>query len=149
MEPNMQEITPQHINISSVMAITARLAQLLAQEADLLAAMKIQDIAPLQKEKIMLTKAIELQLQRIQKYPEMLDFITDEERAELRDLVEIFDEVKAENYTRLLAAREVNQRVVEAITEAVNEQNRKPTYTEGGVNDRQFDSISVTLDKRI
>lgn len=149
MEHAMTEMTPQPINVSSIMSVTARLAQILAQEADFLSEMKIKDIAPLQKEKTMLTKAMDLQLKIIQRSPELLDDITDEEREDLRDLAEIFDEVKAENYRRLVAAKEINQRVVEAITEAVNEHNKKPTYTDEGINDRQFDSLSVTLDKKI
>jgi hypothetical protein len=149
MKQTTHDINPPAINIASVMSVTARLAQILAQEADLLAEMRIKDITPLQKEKIMLTKAMDLQLQRIQQNPEMLDSITNEEREDMRDLIEIFDEVKMENYNRLLAAKQVNQRVVEAITHAINEQNKKPTYTDEGINDRQFDSLSMTLDKRI
>ena len=149
MEAVVTDLNPQPINVSSIMSVTARLAQILAQEADMLAEMKIKDIAPLQKEKILLTKAMDLQLKLIQKNPEILEDISADEREDLRDLAEIFDEVKAENYRRLMAAKEVNQRVVEAITEAVNEQNKKPTYTDEGINDRQFDSLSVTLDKKI
>ena len=149
MEQNLHSFELQRLNMDGVMAITARLAQVLAEEADLLADMKVKDIVPLQKEKLTLARALDLQIQRVQKNPELLDEITEEEREDLRDLAGVFDEIKAENFRRLLSAKEVNQRVVEAIMEAVNAQNRKPTYTEEGVNDRQFDAISVTLDKKI
>jgi hypothetical protein len=150
MQPIRQpEIIPQEINVQNVMALTARLAQVLAQEVDLLAEMKVHEIEPLQKEKITLTKALEMQLKRVQKYPELLDSIHPDDRDELRDLISVFEEIKEENYHRLLAAREVNKRVVEAITEAVNEQNKKPTYSEDGHNLPQFDSISITLNKTI
>lgn len=149
MSSHLPEAVNQELNISNIMALTARLAQILAHEADLLASMKVQEIEPLQKEKIWLTKALELQHRRIQKYPELLDFIDPEEREELRELVAVFDEIKDENHRRLMAAKEVNQRVVEAITEIVNQQSRKPTYTEEGVADQQSDALSVTLNKTI
>lgn len=139
----------QELNIHNLMALTARLAQVLAQEADYLAEMKIKEIESLQKEKVTIAKAMELQLKRIQKYPHMLDNVHPDDMAEFAELAAIFDEIKQENYNRLMAAREVNQRIVEAITEVVNEQNKKPTYTEEGVNGAQFDSLSVTLNKKV
>jgi ABC-type Zn uptake system ZnuABC Zn-binding protein ZnuA len=144
-----KETATQELNIHNLMALTARLAQVLAQEADLLAEMKIKEIEPLQKEKVTIAKAMELQLKRIQKNPHLLDSVHPEDMAEFAELAAIFDDIKQENYKRLMAAREVNQRIVEAITEVVNEQNKKPTYTEEGVNGAQYDSLSVTLNKKV
>lgn len=140
---------PQEISIPNVMALTGRLAQVLAQEADYLAEMKIKEIEPLQKEKIWLTKALDVQLQRVRKFPELLDNLDPDDCDELHHLVSVFNVIMNENHNRLLAAKEANQRVIEAITEAVNEQNRKPTYTEEGLTESQQDSISVTLNKTI
>ena len=149
METNTRDNMPQEINIHNIMALTARLAQVMAQEADYLAEMKIKEIEPLQKEKVTIAKAMELQIKRIQKYPHLLDTIHPADLDEFDQLAAIFDEIKQENYNRLIAARAVNQQIVEAITEVVNEQNKKPTCTEGGVNGAQFDSLSITLNKKV
>ncbi len=149
MQNQLPEAIPQEINISNIMALTARLAQILAQEVDSLSAMKIKELEPLQKEKNWLTKALDMQLRRVRKYPNLLDSVAVEEREELSELVAIFEEIREENYRRLLAAKEANQCLVEAITEVVNEQNRKPTYTEEGQTEPQHDSLSITLNKTI
>ncbi len=143
------EVSGHDLNMSNIMALTARLAQVLAEEADLLAAMKVKDIEPLQKEKIWLTKAMELQVKRMRKYPHLLEKITDEEREEFAELVEIFNEVRAENYRRIMAAKEVNQKVVEAIAEVVNEHCKKGIYTESGDEDYQKDALSVTVNEKV
>lgn len=143
------EVVPQSINMENVTALTARLAQILAQEADLLADMKVKEIEPLQKEKIWLTKAVELQLKRAQKYPYLLDEISEEDKEEFAELMEVFTSVRDENYRRLLAAKEVNQQVVNAITEVVNDHSRRGTYNQAGDEDVSPHSLSVTLNKTI
>lgn len=148
--PEQQEdIRIQNINMENVMALVARLAQILALEVDYLSSMDIQAIDPLQKEKKWLTKAVELQLKRVQKYPHLLNNITDDERSEFADLVAIFNEIKQENNRRLLAAKNVNERVVEAITDVVTEHNRKPNYDGSGVPENSANSISVTLNEHV
>lgn len=143
------EVRSQPINMENVMALTARLAQIMAQEVDYLTQMDIEAIEPLQNEKNWLTKALELQLKRVRKYPHLLEEIGAEDRAEFRELVEVFEEVKQENFRRLKAAKEVNERVVQAITEVVNEQNQKPVYSHKGKAEQSIDTLSVTLNKKI
>ncbi|MDG1286086.1 MAG: hypothetical protein P8P30_00815 [Rickettsiales bacterium] len=144
-----EDIRPQSINMENVLALIARLAQILALEVDYLAEMDIQAIDPLQNEKKWLTKAVELQLKRVQKYPYLLEAVTYEEREEFADMISVFNEIKQENHRRLLAARDVNARVVEAITEVVNEHNRKPNYDLRGVPESKLDSVSVTLNEQV
>lgn len=143
------EIVAQSINMENVTAMTARLAQILAEEADLLSEMKIKAIEPLQKEKIWLTKAIELQVKRVQKYPYLLEEIDPTDKAEFAELAEVFTSIRDENHRRLLAAKEVNQQIVDAIAEVVTEQNRKGTYNKSGDEDISPHSLSVTLNKTI
>lgn len=146
---DITEINPREVNVGNVMAMTARLAQLLAEEADLLADMKIKAVEPLQKEKVWLTRALELQLKRVEKHPDLLADITDEERDDMEQLFAVFDQIKQENYRRLLSAKEVNQKMVEAITDVVNEQTKKGTYDDEGNPDYKKDSLSVTLNEKI
>lgn len=145
----IEEIRPQSINMENVMALVARLAQILALEVDHLAEMDVKGIEPLQNEKKWLTKAVELQLKRVQKFPYLLEEITYEEREDFRDLVAVFNEIKLENNRRLLAAKVVNERVVQAITEVVNEHNRKPSYDIKGIPEEKMDSVSVTLNEKV
>ncbi len=144
-----EDIRPQSINMGNVMALIARLAQILALEVDHLSEMDVQAIDPIQNEKKWLAKAVELQLKRVQKYPYLLEEITDEEREDFRELVLVFNDIKLENHRRLLAAKEVNERVVQAITEVVNEHNRKPSYDIKGVPEEKLDSVSVTLNEQV
>ena len=149
LEINGQDINPREINVENVMAMTARLAQLMAQEADFLSEMKVKAIEPLQKEKIWLTRALEMQLARVKKHPELLADISDQERDDMAELFDLFDEVKQENHRRILSAKEANQRMVEAITEVVNEQTKKGIYDHEGNPDYQKDSMSVTLNEKV
>ncbi len=144
-----EDIRPQNINMENVLALVARLAQILALEVDYLAEMDVKAIDPLLNEKKWLTKAVELQLKRVQKYPHLLDEVTEDEREEFTEMVGVFNEIKKENHRRLLAAKEVNARVVEAITEVVNEHNRKPSYDTRGVPEKKMDSVSVTLNEQV
>lgn len=144
-----EDIRPQSINMENVMALVARLAQILALEVDYLEEMDVKAIDPLQNEKKWLTKAIELQLKRVQKFPYLLEEITDEEREDFRELVMVFNEIKMENNRRLIAAKEVNERVVQAITEVVNEHNQKPNYDIKGKPETKIDSVSVTLNEQV
>ena len=143
------EIRPQAINMENVMALIARLAQILALEVDHLKEMDVAALEPMLNEKKWLTKAIELQLKRVTKYPHLLENISDEDREEFRDLVSVFNDIKQENHRRLLAAKEVNARVVEAITEVVNEHNRKPNYDRQGVPESKLNAVSVTLNEHV
>ncbi len=144
-----EEVRAQAVNMENVMALIARLAQILALEVDYLSDMDIKALEPLQNEKKWLTKAIELQLKRVQKFPHLLDDISDDEREEFRDLVSVFNEIKFENHRRLLAAQSVNERVVQAITDVVAEHNRKINYDGKGVPEAGIDSISVTLNEKV
>lgn len=144
-----EEMRVQTINMENVMALVARLAQVMALEVDHLSRMEVKSIEPLQNEKKWLTKAVELQLKRVQKFPHLLAEITEEEREDFAELIQVFDEIKHENYRRLTAAKEVNARIVEAITDVVNEHNRKPNYDRSGVPENKKDSVSVTLNERV
>jgi len=149
VEDVSEDIRPQTINMENVMALVARLAQILALEVDHLGDMDVKAIEPIQNEKKWLTKAVELQLKRVQKFPYLLNEVTEDEREDFRELVTVFNEIKLENHRRLLAAKQVNERVVQAITEVVNEHNRKPSYDIKGVPEEKRDSVSVTLNEHV
>lgn len=151
MTPTAQRNAPlPQINMVDVITLVARLAQLLAEEADLLAGMKVAKIEGLQQEKLLLVSALETQRKLLDKHPQMLDSISSQDRADLRSVIEVFNAVLEENYRRLLMAKQVNHRVVEAITEVVTESARSGTYNERGERgEADAKSLSITLNKKI
>lgn len=137
------------IGVESIITLTTRLAQVLAEEVDLLADMRVRDIAKLQKEKLQLLEALEAQKRFIDRNPEIMEDISDEEALELAQIVEIFQTVMKENHRRLLIAREVNRTVVEAIAEAVHEAGSNGIYDRKGMTDRSDGSLSMSLNQTI
>ena len=137
------------VNIPDIISLTAQLAQVLAEEADLLQEMRISEIAPLQQKKTTLTRALEIYKRMIEKDPTAIADADDDEREDLRTVLEVFDAVLHETYRRLLVARDVNQCVVEAIAGAVGEQSKNRVYDEKGSTEQDGRVLSVTLDKKI
>lgn len=140
----------QSIKMQDVMTLTARLAQLLAEEADLLAAMKIKEIEKLQEEKIFLTNAIDAQRKLLEKSPHLLETIPSRDKHDMEGLIEVFNNILAENHRKLLLAKEVNHKIVSAIKEVVKEGTTSKTYSNDGVTHyAAYETMSVTLDKVI
>lgn len=137
------------VDVDSVITLTARLAQVLAEEADLLAEMRVREIEGLQKEKLQLLGALEAQKRFIDRNPEVLADISDEEYLELAQIIEIFQSVMKENHRRLLIAREVNRKVVEAITEVVADAAKNGMYDKKGMPERAAGSLSMSLNQTI
>jgi predicted Zn-ribbon and HTH transcriptional regulator len=136
------------INVEVLKLLLSRLAQILAQEADMLDSMEIQKMGGLQKEKKALVDALEKQKKLIARRGTLLAELTEDEEYELRELVEVFEAIAQENYKRLLVAKEVNARVVQAIAELANEQAQQQYYTKLGA--RAGDpSVSLSLNRSI
>ena len=75
--------------------------------------------------------------------------MTDEQALELAQIIEIFQSVMKENHRRLLIAREVNRKVVEAISDAVSEANQHQVYDNTGAPEMSQSAIAVSLNKQI
>jgi flagellar biosynthesis/type III secretory pathway chaperone len=145
-------IPVEGINVDNIIALTARLAQVLAQEADYLSEMKVSEIEPLQKEKLILVAALEKHKKMIEHNPQWLDAVDPEAVEDLRQVVDIFNAVRDENFYRLTLAREVNHKIIEAIKEVALEDSRKKGYTASGESEPHMprdNVLSVTLDKKI
>ena len=138
------------VRAEDILTLTARLAQVLAEEADHLEKMQVHKIAPLQKEKILLSNALALIKKQLPKDGSFMDQLEPEEAENLRDVITVFNEVLEENYSKLSMARAVNQRVVEAITEAVQETSSQDAYDDSGSTGGQGgQSMPLSLDKHI
>lgn len=137
------------VDVDSVISLTARLAQVLAEEADLLAEMRVREIEGLQKEKLQLLDALEAQKRFIDRNPEVLAYVSDEDGLELAQIIEIFQTVMKENHRRLLIAREVNRKVVEAITEVMADAAKNGMYDKKGLPERTESGLSMSLNQTI
>lgn len=145
----IQAIHANAANVNDIIALTARLAQVLAEEADFLESMNIQKVGELQKEKLLLTSALEREKKLIMKNPNALRDVSAEDKQDLLSVMEIFNAILAENYRRMLVAREVNSRVVDAIGQVVNEATANSVYDKKARPDHVArEQLSVTLDQK-
>ena len=142
--------TTPSINIQDVITLTARLAQLLAEEVDLLSDMKVSKIEALQQEKLFLVNALDAQRRLVSKHPQMIDSIPSRDKKDLEEVVEVFNTILEENHRKLLLAREVNHKIVEAITSVVRENTQSKVYDGKGITgSAPFETLSVTLNKHV
>lgn len=138
----------QTVNTSDIIHLTVRLAQVLAEEVDLLGAMKVKKIEALQKEKQFLTSALEAHKKILKKNPDLIATIPSQDRRELESVVNIFEDILEENHRRLLRAKEVNMKIVQAVTEAVREHSVSNVYGDTGISGALGqESISITLNQ--
>lgn len=138
------------IKIQDVITITARLAQLLAEEVDLLGEMKVDKIEPLQQEKLFLVNALDANRKLLDRHPHLLETIPSQDKHDLREVVEVFNEMLEENHRKLLVAKEINHKIVQAITDVVKEHTMSRVYDgTGSTSNAPYESLSVTLNKRV
>lgn len=137
------------LDFEAVGNLTLRLAQLLAEEVDLLDSMKVQDIARLHEEKLALVHALEKQHRLIQQRPDMLIGMEPEDRERLEQVTAIFQHVLAENHRRLTIAREVNMAVVEAIKDTMHEHASRGIYSMRGRPQMSGETLSVSLNNLV
>lgn len=142
------DLHQDRLDVNVLKLLISRLAQILAQEVDLLDAMNILAIGGLQDEKKALIDALEKQKKMIARRARLLRALSEDEREDLRELVHLFEAVMQENYKRLLVAREVNSKVVAAITDLANENARQCFYTNKGHHGGD-PSVSLSMSRSI
>ena len=139
-----------NFTLTDMMAVMGRLAQVLAEEVDCLDSMKIKGMEGLQEEKSRLTRTLTAMKRRLDRTPDLLGEISDEEKAAYHQVADIFNNVMEENRQRLLVAKEVNYRMVQAICDVVEEENRRSGYSHtGGMTHRRDGTSSVSLNETI
>lgn len=143
-------VAQAQINMKDVITLTARLAQVLAEEVDLLNDMKVSKIKDLQEEKLFLASALEAHKKLLKNNPELGATISAADRRDYAAVVRVFEDMLAENHRKLLVAREVNHQVVQAIRDVVMETSRSRVYDGAGmIGGLGGESLSVTLNKVI
>jgi hypothetical protein len=140
----------RRINVGDVITLTARLAQVMAEEVDLLKGMKVKAIDALQEEKLFLIQALETHKKILKRSPEISEQIPSRDRQDLADVVKVFEDVLEENHRKLQMAKEVNQQIVRAIREVVCEQSATRYYNNSGMRPMSpHSTMSVTLNQTI
>jgi len=143
-------IAQTKIKMKDVITLTARLAQVLAEEVDLLSAMKVPKIEALQREKIFLTNALETQRRLIDKHPNLVETIPSQDKEDMKKVVDVFNNILEENHRRLLVAKEINHKIVQAITDVVKKSTLSRVYDVHGLTGpAPYETLSVTLNKRV
>lgn len=146
----VQEFQTSDFRMQDVVTVAARLAQVLAEEVDLLNEMKISKIEALQQEKIFLTNALEAQRRLIDQHPYLRETIPSQDKSDMEEIAVVFQNILEENHRKLLVAKEVNVKVVEAIRDVVRETTQSRTYNGNGyAGIAAFNTLSVTLNKTI
>lgn len=120
------------IQVNELVAVTARLTEVLRAESLELRAMRIRAVGEMQDEKNKLIGWLEAQKKIIALTPEMKDRLSEEERAEMARVAEAFAVAVEENYHQASIARAVNQRVVQAINDSVRSNEHVNTYNAYG-----------------
>jgi hypothetical protein len=142
--------TQFNINARDIITLTARLAQVLAEEVDLLKAGKVKPIEGLQEEKLFIIDALDTYKKLLNRHPELSDTIPSRDKKDLEAMVEVFNDVLEENHRRLQMAKEVNQQVVKAIREVVTEHAETPYYNTNGTRHiAPYERMSVTLNQTV
>lgn len=150
MERNVQTKEEPKLKMQDVVTITARLAQILAEEVDLLNNMHVSKIADLQKEKLFLISALEAQRKLLDKHPQLSETIPSQDKKDLEEVVSVFNDILEENHHKLLLAKKVNHEIVKAITSVVQDNTRRASYSMRGTSESApFQTLSVTLNKTI
>jgi hypothetical protein len=150
MERKATPTEEPNIKIQDVVTLTARLAQILAEEVDLLNSMHVSKIADLQKEKLFIISVLEAQRKLLDKHPQISESIPSQDKKDLEEVVSVFNDILEENHHKLLLAKKVNHEIVKAITSVVNDNTRRASYSMRGMSEAApFQTLSVTLDKTI
>ena len=150
MERNVQNKEEPKLKMQDVVTITARLAQILAEEVDLLGNMQVSKIEALQKEKLFIISALEAQRKLLDRHPQISETIPSQDKKDLEEVVSVFNDILEENHHKLLLAKKVNHEIVKAITSVVQDSTRRASYSMRGTSESApFQTLSVTLNKTI
>ena len=133
---------------------TTRLSELLEHEVALLRDMRVHDIEALQDDKNSATSTYHKLMHETQRQPEILRQLDDRRRDRLRNLAERLATATSANAIALSVAIRANQRVMQAIADAVRaEQAKEQLYSRdgrlSGGNPRARAPLSISIDQRL
>jgi len=141
--------------IDLLVALTERLADCLAQELALLGHRRIEGLAELQREKSRLIGAYETEVKHLRQSEAGLAGLAGERKRAMLQAAERLKRLVADNERALRAAKTVNDRVLQAIVEALERERGQPVgygrrgRPPGNAPRRGAGIGAVTLDERL
>ncbi len=135
--------------IEAVIATVRELTEIMSREVELLRAMKVRDFSELQDRKTVLVGTYESLTKELAGRPEFFASIDPRLKAELRDITERMHGVMDTNAAAIRAAQAVNQKIANAIVDAVQSQSVTQGYSSGGAvtAQRAGPPVSVQVDR--
>lgn len=109
-----------------LVSLTEKLADCLAEELALLGHRRIEGLAALQREKSRLITAYEAEVKELRQMKDPKSAIVGERKRALTQAAERLKRLLAENERALRAAKTVNDRVLQAIVEALERDRGQP-----------------------
>ncbi|MCD6035536.1 MAG: hypothetical protein K0R63_1277 [Rickettsiales bacterium] len=127
--------------IDNMISVIARLTELLSFETAYLRKREVSKLKALQEEKDSLTSILELYKARLHREQGALKSLFLPKQQELKALFVLFEQVTQENQLELIKVRAINERVVEAVSNALQEH----LETQTGYNPKgtRGDSVSI------
>ncbi len=123
----------QSSRMADLLAITSRLIACMEREVEMLRAMQPKELRDLQQDKTALADAYRAFVLALKEPDEAVDSVTDLLRDELAEATERFQACLADNLRALRAMRDVNERVMRAVVEALEEPRAQITgYNQRG-----------------
>jgi hypothetical protein len=124
-----------HQTITDLVAVTARLIELMGREIESLRAMQPREIEAMQADKAALSRAYAALVRDLKAAPDGLAAVEPVVRDELQRLAARFDDAVAENARALRSASEANMRLIKAIADAAERQLPQAAgYTASGTS---------------
>ena len=137
------------MNVNELMNATLRLSDILAEEGEMITAMRYKELPRLHEEKVRLTSLLETYQQRIAVDP---GFIRNADQKTREELLLRTDDLAfnvEDNFRKVSVARAVNSRVMQAIMDVMQEQHRPGTYGRNGMASQATDlALSVNLNQK-
>jgi flagellar biosynthesis/type III secretory pathway chaperone len=121
------------IKVRNLIVIVEALIDVLARETNLLKSMRVKEIGQLQGDKQRLSYAYEENHRQLTKDPAPIQQMGAAERQGLGELLQVLQQIAAENTRAIEAAKSAGERVLRLIVESVKDQRtQKSGYTRTG-----------------
>ncbi len=145
----------RHVSLNEVVADVQALTTLLGQESRALKAMDIETVKNLHEEKLRLIKKIELQKRIIKLRPNLLDRDMEVDESLMLSIDKKLQQVARQNFNEVLAAKEVNKQVMDALSKAAAQYEHRASYYNNkgaGAGSRaslRKNGVSVALNEQV
>jgi recombinational DNA repair ATPase RecF len=122
-------VRPQ-FDANIMITVLSHLTEILSQETAYLKKRQVSKVKTLQEEKERLISILEILKANLSKSPAAIAELSKETKSSLRNMIVLFETVMQENHLELLKTTAINQKVVEAVTEAIQDKLKEQlSYT--------------------